>query len=166
MDNFDNTLQYNEGWLQYNDNYPTSNGEGNGSEIRAQIIINSFFITRQTAGAIISFLTLTPLVNGIRNYIAITIDLEKGIAQGYLNGNVFGKATSSASILTTPYNSLFELFNLFASTTQNVYATGLTDEFRIYSETLSDSDIIQSWNNGCRSYPLRTDKLIVWYKFE
>jgi len=164
--NYNSTLEGNEGWIQYNDNYPTGSGEGNGAEIRGQIIGDSFYLLGQTAGVFISQVILSPLVKGMKNQLVITIDLEAGVVQGYLNGDTQDKYVTSASIINKPYNSLFELFNLFALTTQNIYATGLTDEFRIYSEVLSDLDVSQGWNNGVGLNPIRTDKLIVWYQFE
>jgi hypothetical protein len=164
--NHDEEFTNNEGWLQYNDNYPTGSGEGNGAEIRSQVYNNQFFLLGQTAGQYLNQLSFPPIVLNQRNHLVVTIDLVNGIAKAHLNGNIETPVTSNCGYITTPYDGVFQLFNLFALTTQGVFASGLTDEFRIYSEVISDADITLGWNNGIGNNPAKTENLITWYKFE
>ncbi|MFI5159583.1 MAG: hypothetical protein ACHQF4_12000 [Sphingobacteriales bacterium] len=120
----------------------------------------------QTAGQYLNQLSFPPIVLNQRNHLVATIDLVNGIAKAHLNGNIQTPITSTCGYLTTPYNSVFQLFNLFTLTTQGVFASGLTDEFRIYSEVISDANITLGWNNGVGNNLAKTENLITWYKFE
>ncbi|WP_158989336.1 LamG-like jellyroll fold domain-containing protein [Mucilaginibacter sp. L196] len=156
----------NEGWLQFNDNYPTGSGEGNGAEIRSQVYGNVFFILGQTAGINFGQLNIGGIPLNQRNHLVFTFDFINQVSAGYLNGNIQGAVRGNCELLVTSYNGIFELFNLFALTSQGVYATALTDEFRIYKSAISESQITQDWNNGIGNNPAITEYSMVWYTFE
>lgn len=164
-----------EGFLQYNDNHPTGSGEGGGAETRLQFNANDgtsksfqyLMASANVAGGI------TPTVNltfGARNHIVITIDTtttQDNAITCVLNGNVSSKSAQEVVVIGgDPYTAIFEFFYLFVLTTQGLYSTIPTDEFRMYNAILTDEQIVQNWNNGIGNNPSITEDLFLWYKFE
>ncbi len=165
----DTNINSYEGWIQYNDNYPSHNGEGNGAEIRLQGQLYpypSFQFAGDTAGVGIGVSLPGNIINNVRNHIVFTVDMETGVSTSILNGNVGTKAIGTNIIYTNPYLGVFQFFYLFTLTTQGLYATKLMDEFRMYTEVLSDADILTNYNSGIGNNPVRTENLFVWYQFE
>jgi len=154
-----------EGWIEYTDGYIATSG----AEIRLQgqpANYAWFQFLGNTAG--ISFdvnIPQQPII-GVKNHIVYIFDIDLLKLTCIVNGDLAGKSTTNITLNTNPYLGTFELFNLFAVTTQGVYASLLTDEFRMYSESISDADIVVNYNNGLGNNPAKTENLFVWYNFE
>ncbi|WP_179415546.1 hypothetical protein HDF19_00020 [Mucilaginibacter sp. E4BP6] len=158
-----------EGWIQYNDGYPTGSGEGDGEEIRlqGQPPGNRWFQFLGTTAGISMGINIPqqPIV-GIKNHIVFTIDTVALLLTCVVNGDITEKAITEITLVTNPYLGIYQLFNIFTLTTQGLFASILTDEFRMYNEALSDTDILINYNNGRGNNPAKTESLFVWYTFD
>ena len=154
-----------EGWIQYNDGYPT----GSGAEIRlqGQPPGNSWFqFLGNTMGISFDINIPSQPIIGVKNHIVFTIDTVSLLMTCVINGNIVEKTNTVITLNTNPYLGVYQLFNLFGLTVQGVYASILTDEYRMYSEALTDIDIVTNYNDGIGNNPVKTETLFVWYIFE
>jgi len=162
-------MSYFEGWVQYYDGYPTGSGEGNGEELRlqGQPPGNAWFqFLGATAGIEFGINTPQQPIVGERNHVVFTMDTVSLLMTCVLNGNTSVKAITQIELIKNPYLGVYQLFNLFFLSTQGVYASILTDEYRMYNEALTDNDIVSNYNNGVGNNPAKTESLFVWYTFE
>jgi hypothetical protein len=154
-----------EGWIQYNDGYTATSG----GEIRLQGQPASYawfqFLGNTTGISFDINIPSQPII-GVKNHIVFTIDTISLLMTCVINGNTVEKAITEITLNTNPYLGIYQLFNLFVLTTQGVYASILTDEYRMYSEALTDIDIATNYNGGLGNNPVKTETLFVWYIFE
>jgi hypothetical protein len=155
-----------EGWIEWYDNHPPSDGSTALARLQGQPGGNSYQILGNTSA--VQFGTTCPsnLIPNVKNHIVITMDFQNKILQFIMNGDTALKSITGIQVFNYPYTATFELFNIFGLVEYNLYASQKVDEFRMYKEILSDGDIVTNFNNGTGNNPLRTDNLFVWYQFE
>ena len=156
-----------EGWIEWYDNYPPSEGVTALARLQGQPQGNSSYQILCNTGAVqFGTSSSSNLIPNIRNHIVITMDFQNKALGFTMNGNTAMKSTAGMTIPNYPYTAIFELFNIFGLVEYNLYASQKVDEFRMYKEILSDDDIITNFNYGIGNNPIRTDNLFVWYQFE
>jgi hypothetical protein len=152
-----------QGWIEIHDN------SGSG-EMRLQgqpdSVNDDFQFIGSTGGIVMGLSSPGKCIRGAKNHIILTFDIDGSAINCILNGNISTKVSEPVSKVVDPYLGTFQLFNLFVLSSQGLYSNKLVDEFRMYSEVLSNEDIVINYNQGIGGNPCKTENLFVWYKFE